>query len=180
VRLFDAGGTELMISQTPATGAGAVAKGYTANLAAGLAMNLGNGLSVTIAGAVGAGTFNAELQFTANGDYSMSFNDGTATTLTGASTASEFNRYMTFIGGKLDTVSAQLSTIGALSGRLGFKEEQITASQINTEAAYNRIMNANMAEEQVNASKLQILQQTSTAMLAQANAAPQFLLSLFR
>ncbi|MAT41522.1 MAG: hypothetical protein CL609_04205, partial [Anaerolineaceae bacterium] len=33
---------------------------------------------------------------------------------------------------------------------------------------------------QVNASKFQILQQTATAMLAQANAAPQFLLSLFR
>jgi flagellin len=41
-------------------------------------------------------------------------------------------------------------------------------------------MNANMAEEQVNASKFQILQQTATAMLAQANAAPQFLLSLFQ
>jgi len=41
-------------------------------------------------------------------------------------------------------------------------------------------MNANMAEEQVNASKYLILQQTATAMLAQANTAPQFLLSLFR
>jgi flagellin len=41
-------------------------------------------------------------------------------------------------------------------------------------------MNANMAEEQVEASKLMILQQTATAMLAQANAAPQFLLQLFR
>jgi flagellin len=41
-------------------------------------------------------------------------------------------------------------------------------------------MNANMAEEQVESSKYQILQQTATAMLAQANVAPQFLLSLFR
>ena len=50
----------------------------------------------------------------------------------------------------------------------------------NTEAAFNRIMNANMASEQVEASKFLILQQTATAMLSQANAAPQFLLSLFR
>ena len=73
-----------------------------------------------------------------------------------------------------------MSSIGALTGRLTFKEDQVSAAQINVEAAYNRMMNANMAEEQVNASKYQILQQTATAMLAQANAAPQFLLSLFR
>jgi flagellin len=48
------------------------------------------------------------------------------------------------------------------------------------EASYNRIMNANMAEEQMNASKYSILQQTATAMLAQANQAPQSLLPLFR
>jgi flagellin-like hook-associated protein FlgL len=41
-------------------------------------------------------------------------------------------------------------------------------------------MNADMAAEQVEASKYQILQQTSVAMLAQSNSAPQFLLSLFR
>jgi flagellin len=183
LRLFDAGGTELMIAQTGIGGAGtgAVAKGYSANLAAGGAVNLGNGLTVTLAAAVGAGTYNAEVNFTATGDYDVTFDDGGGSlTLSGGSSAAHFNRYMSFIGQKLDSVSGQLSNIGALSGRLGFKEEQITASQINTEAAYNRIMNANMAEEQVNASKLQILQQTSTAMLAQANAAPQFLLSLFR
>jgi flagellin len=80
----------------------------------------------------------------------------------------------------MNIVNAEMSKVGALTGRMTFKEDQISASQINTEAAYNRIMNANMAEEQVNASKFQILQQTATAMLAQANAAPQFLLSLFR
>ena len=53
-------------------------------------------------------------------------------------------------------------------------------AQVNTEAAYNRIMNADMALEQVEASKFQILQQTAVAMLAQANMAPQGILSLFR
>ncbi|HEY9076452.1 MAG TPA: flagellin, partial [Anaerolineaceae bacterium] len=64
--------------------------------------------------------------------------------------------------------------------RMTFKEEQLSVAYTNTEGAYNRIMNANMAEEQVNASKFLILQQTATAMLAQANSAPQFLLSLFK
>ena len=70
--------------------------------------------------------------------------------------------------------------LGSMASRLTFKEDAVTSAYINTEAAYNRIMNANMAEEQVNASKFLILQQTAVAMLAQANMAPQFLLTLFR
>jgi len=101
---------------------------------------------------------------------------GTVTT----SVAADFSDYMEIIDAAMKTVNAQLSKIGSLTGSLTFKEDQVSSSQINVEASYNRIMNANMAEEQVNASKLMILQQTSTAMLAQANAAPQFLLSLFK
>jgi len=80
----------------------------------------------------------------------------------------------------LSAVKEGISQVGAFVARLSFKEETLSVQQANTEAAYNRIMNANMAEEQVEASKLTILQQTSTAMLAQANTAPQFLLQLFR
>lgn len=94
--------------------------------------------------------------------------------------SADFSAYMSIIDAAMVSVNSQLSKIGSLTGSLTFKEDQISSSQINVEASYNRIMNANMAEEQVNASKLLILQQTSTAMLAQANAAPQFLLSLFQ
>jgi flagellin len=94
--------------------------------------------------------------------------------------AQGFADYMDTVQSAMNVVNAEMAKVGALTGRMTFKEDQISAAQINTEAAYNRIMNANMAEEQVNASKFQILQQTATAMLAQANAAPQFLLSLFK
>jgi len=80
----------------------------------------------------------------------------------------------------LQAVKEGIAQVGAFVARLTFKEETLSVQHANTEAAYNRIMNANMAEEQVEASKLTILQQTSTAMLAQANTAPQFLLQLFR
>ncbi|MCX8062364.1 MAG: flagellin [Anaerolineales bacterium] len=80
----------------------------------------------------------------------------------------------------LNVVKAGISQVGAFTARLTFKEEALAVQYTNTESAYNRIMNANMAEEQVEASKFLILQQTATAMLAQANVAPQFLLSLFR
>ena len=73
-----------------------------------------------------------------------------------------------------------IAQVGAFVARLNFKEDTLTVQEANVEAAYNRIANANMAAEQVEASKLTILQQTSTAMLAQANTAPQFLLQLFK
>jgi len=84
------------------------------------------------------------------------------------------------IDNAVNVVKQGVAQIGAFTAQLTFKEEGLMVAHANTEAAYNRIMNANMAEEQVEASKLTILQQTATAMLAQANAAPQFLLSLFR
>ncbi len=80
----------------------------------------------------------------------------------------------------LNVVKAGVSQIGSFTARLNFKEQALNVQYTNTEAAYNRIMNANMAEEQVESSKYMILQQTATAMLAQANASPQFLLTLFR
>ena len=108
--------------------------------------------------------------------------DGKSLTIDGVSNSGSAARYNTFkaIDSALNVVKQGIAQMGAFSARLTFKEEALAVQYTNTEAAYNRIMNANMAEEQVNASKYQILQQTSTTMLAQANTAPQFLLSLFR
>ncbi|MGE5593874.1 MAG: flagellin [Betaproteobacteria bacterium] len=88
--------------------------------------------------------------------------------------------YMGSVDKALASVSSTLKDIGALVSRLTFKEENLTVAKTNTEAAYNRIMNADIAAEQLEAMKYQILQQTATAMLAQANVAPQAVLGLFR
>jgi len=87
---------------------------------------------------------------------------------------------MGHINSKLTEVADQLSKVGAMMGRLTFKEDQVSVAQINVESSYNRIMNADMAFEQLQATKFSILQQTATTMLAQANTAPQGILSLFR
>jgi len=100
--------------------------------------------------------------------------------LVDVSSATKAASYMTTANTALDKVTGALSDLGSLMSRLTFKEESISTAQLNVEAAHNRIMNANMAEEQMNASKYTILQQTAIAMLAQANQAPQNLLSLFR
>jgi len=113
---------------------------------------------------------------------------GTSTSTTGLvlgdlkvdGTTTSLDNSVTIMNNAIATVKAGIANVGAFTARLTFKEEAMTVGLANTEAAYNRIMNANMAEEQVEASKLAILQQTATAMLAQANAAPQFLLSLFQ
>jgi len=87
---------------------------------------------------------------------------------------------ITTLDAAIKSVSSKLQYIGASVSRLNFREETVTIAKVNTEAAYSRIMDADMANEQLNATKYQILQQTATAMLAQANAAPQSVLSLFR
>lgn len=80
----------------------------------------------------------------------------------------------------LTTVNTEIGKIGAVVNRLQTKESNLTTAITNTEAAKSRILDADVAKEQIMASKLQILQQTSTAQLAQANSSPQAFLSLFR
>jgi flagellin len=80
----------------------------------------------------------------------------------------------------LQSVNSAIGSIGASLNRLGAKEANLNTAITNTEAAKSRIFDADIAKEQIKAAKLQILQQTSTAMLAQANASPQVFLSLFR
>ena len=80
----------------------------------------------------------------------------------------------------LITVSNLLQNIGAKTQRLGVKEISIQTNYTNTEAARSRIEDADLAREQLEASKLLILQQTATAILAQANVQPQSILSLFQ
>lgn len=106
----------------------------------------------------------------------LGLND-TALTIESATSASAAR---SSIDGALDIVKESLGQVGSYTARLSFKEEALTQAFTNVEGAYNRIMNADMAQEQVNFAKFQILQQTSTAMLSQANVAPQFILSLFQ
>jgi flagellin len=181
IELLDSTGTALSIDTIGDGGGNATAViSGTVDLsgAATETYDFGNGVTVTINQGMADGTYTSAFTLADDGStYDVLTNGASGSALTDAASYSEF---MTYIEGKLDTVNAQMAKIGAFTGRLTFKEDQVTASQINVEASYNRIMNANMAEEQVNASKYLILQQTSIAMLGQANQAPQFLLSLFQ
>ena len=84
--------------------------------------------------------------------------------------------------GKIDTaimtVNNQRSELGAVSNRLNHTVNNLTNISSNLSAAKGGIEDADFALETTNLAKNQILQQASTAMLAQANASKQNVLSL--
>lgn len=80
----------------------------------------------------------------------------------------------------IEDVSNALQQIGATVARLSVKEATLSVSITNTDATRSRILDADIAKEQLKSTRLQILQQTSTAQLAQANVVPQNVLALFR
>jgi flagellin len=80
----------------------------------------------------------------------------------------------------IGNVSSARATFGAIQNRLEHRVANLASYQENLVASESRIRDVDMAKEMVNFSKLQILQQAGTSMLAQANQAPQNVLSLLR
>jgi flagellin len=80
----------------------------------------------------------------------------------------------------LDAVSNARAGFGAVQNRLEHALAVTGTYQENLTSAESRIRDVDMAEEMVNLTKNQILQQAGTAMLAQANQAPQAVLQLLR
>lgn len=70
------------------------------------------------------------------------------------------------------------SNLGTVQRRLNHIINDLTAQDVNMNAARSRIMDTDFATEISNFTKLQILQQTGTAVLSQANAAPQSIIQL--
>jgi len=80
----------------------------------------------------------------------------------------------------IELVSATRAELGAIENRLTHTIDNLTNVTVNTEASKGRILDADFAAESTALSKAQILQQASTAMLAQANASKQSVLSLLQ
>jgi len=80
----------------------------------------------------------------------------------------------------LNQVSDTLSDIGAAINRLDHTINNLASVSENTNVSRSRIMDADYATESAELSKVQIIQRVGTAMLAQANAQPQQVVSLLR
>ncbi len=84
------------------------------------------------------------------------------------------------IDNAIKNVSSARSTFGAVQNRLEHRLNNLATYQENLVASESRIRDVDMASEMVNFTKLGILQQAGTSMLAQANQSPQGVLSLLR
>ena len=78
------------------------------------------------------------------------------------------------------TVSSERANLGAVSNRMASTMANLDQIRVNLTASKGRIADADFAAETANLAKGQILQQAATAMLAQANASKQQVLTLIR
>lgn len=87
---------------------------------------------------------------------------------------------ITAVDTALDLVTTNRATYGAVQNRFQSVISNLEVARENQAASRGRIMDADFAMETANMTRLQILQQAGTAMLSQANAAPQLVLGLLR
>jgi flagellin len=80
----------------------------------------------------------------------------------------------------ITAISTQRASLGAFQNRFEHTINSVNVAIENLSASESRIRDTDMASEMVNFTRSNILQQAGTAMLAQANQAPQSVLSLLR
>jgi len=145
--------------------------------------------SATVANTAG-GVFQVGANVTDTNQIHVSIDDvritsGTNTTYTALANIDVTNTTQNTISATL--VDAAIASVSALRGQLGAYQNRFQSTianlQVTTEnlsASQSRIRDTDMASEMVNFTRDQILLQAGTAMLAQANAAPQTVLRLLQ
>jgi len=107
--------------------------------------------------------------------------DGTGTiSAISVATSSDASDALVVISGAIEQVAGQRASYGAMQNRLEYTVSNLLNVAEFTTAARSRIEDADFAGESARLAKAQVLQQTGTAMLAQANAASQLALQLIR
>ena len=91
-------------------------------------------------------------------------------------TAADFRAFSADIETAVGSMNSKMNSIGISQRSLSGKEVNLTESITANSAARSRIMDTDFAKEQSNSIRLQILQQTATAALSQANMGPQAVL----
>jgi flagellin len=130
--------------------------------------------------------FASSLASTGNSGYGAnvsvtlgSFANVAASTLESTSGAASVAGLQTALSSLKSAVSDALGDIGNFTQRLDIKEETMNVAITNAQSSISRLFDADMAQEQLNATRGSILGQAATAMLAQLNFAPQQVLQLF-
>lgn len=138
-------------------------------------VTLTSAAAVTVAG----GADDATIAGWANGSV------GTSTTTTGVNGASlssytNAQQAIGMIDKAIASVNTSRATVGSIQSRFDSTIANLMTTNENLTASRSRIMDADFAEETAKLTRAQVLQQAGVAMLAQANAVPQNVLSLLR
>jgi len=103
-----------------------------------------------------------------------------STALAAVTTTGVFITDSTSVQQAITTISAQRAELGAVQNRFEHTINSLNVAIENLSASESRIRDTDMAQEMVSFTRSQILSQAGTAMLAQANQAPQGVLQLLR
>ncbi|MCW9705341.1 flagellin [Fodinibius salsisoli] len=126
----------------------------------------GSGTDITNSNATSAITVGAASS-TAGG--SLNFNNTVAD-------ATAYRRFISNVDDAITTMSNNVNDIGITQSSLSVREQTLSESISANESAKSRIMDTDFAKAQSESVRLQILQQTATSALAQANNGPQSVL----
>jgi len=204
----DTTGTKLLVTDATGTaGAGSTLTNFgTGTLATSL--GLGSAATVTQGAAAGAAiaantsssVVGGEVAFHSSDTYTVSSSDTgntfIATATAGTSTLktvssinvttmtnglpSGANDAMFVVDGAINTINGLQAQLGALQNRFANAQSSLTTTSTNMQQARSRIQDTNFASETANLTHNQILQQAGIAMLAQANAMPNSVLTLLK
>jgi len=150
---------------TVVTGAGA-----GANFQVGA--NAGDALQVSFA--------NAAMSAAGYGTLSADIDSFVTATGTGTGIIAAAQQLITSSDTGIAYISTTRGNLGAVENRLSHTVASVSVASENLDASRSRIQDLDVAAEMVNFTKTQILQQAGTAILAQANSAPQNVLTLLR
>ncbi|WP_418648454.1 flagellin [Thauera butanivorans] len=160
----------------------------------------GTDIVAAVAGEDGSGAFGGaevwvtgQLTFDSNASFSVTDDQGQfllASTATASqlqavsemdvSTVDASNRTLAMVDAALASINSQRAKYGALQSRFENTIANLSTTSENMSASRSRILDTDFASETANLTRSQILQQAGTAMLSQANALPQNVLSLLR
>jgi flagellin len=139
-----------------------------------------NNTAALLAFQVGAGNAATDTITVTSSDLTAVATDAALTAGIGGADASLATAAITALDTLITTVTTARSDYGAVQNRFESVISNLQVSVENLSAARGRIMDADFAAETASLTRGQILQQAGTAMLAQANALPQNVLSLLK
>jgi flagellin len=192
LQLLAADGRNITVAEASTTGAGTGVVTVTSLFGATVSA------SATASAHAQTAQYNGQVTLSSPGSISVTASGGGSATnigLTGGTTvlsatgslagvsvtsAPNANSAILSVDAALSAVSALRSSLGSIQSRFESTISSLQATTENLSASRGRILDTDFAAETANLTKAQILQQAGTAILAQANAAPQSVLSLLK